>query len=308
MSWFPLWPHIMLFLWENSSVLGWPLHISSTIPVWTLSGCRGPSDKDAGSGALLPSNGKRLPHTQRRSAPLRLPVRGQTGDQGTKQVGAKGERPPHWANWFNRWCRAGQVCRRTAVNRCKEDASVMDAKGCQLPPPGRGFGQNSTLLQVLLHYFQLICTNKHTHKEPDMVYRDKCGQCAEAQMVQPQWRCRAAFDGCEWLISGLAGSDRVTSGGAWQPQAHTRAFPPETRWSRNLQDAQQLLSRPYRSPIYSGYLLPLELDRFLSPASSFDGKAAESNGSFRVSQRATLDTKHAYFHFSSLHPFILSSG
>lgn len=148
----------------------------------------------------------------------------------------------------------------------------------------------------------------NTHKEPDMVYRDKCGQCAEAQMVQPQWRCRAAFDGCEWLISGLAGSDRVTSGGAWQPQAYTRAFPPETRWSRNLQDAQQLLSHPYRSPIYSGYLLPLELDRFLSPASSFDGKAAESNGSFCVSQRATLDTKHAYFHFSSLHPFILSTG
>lgn len=163
MSWFPLWPHIMLFLLENSSVLGWPLHISSTIPVWTLSGCRGPSDKDACSGALLPSNGKRLPHTQRRSAPLRLPVRGQTGDQGTEQVGAKGERPPHWANWFNRWCRAGQACRWTAVNRCKEDASVMDAKGCQLPPPGCGFGQNSTLLQVLLHYFQLICTNKHTH-------------------------------------------------------------------------------------------------------------------------------------------------
>lgn len=146
------------------------------------------------------------------------------------------------------------------------------------------------------------------HKEPDLVYRDKCGQCAEAQMVQPQWRCRATFDGCEWLISGLAGSDRVTSGGAWQRQAHTRAFPPETRWSRNLQDAQQLLSHPHRSPIYSGYLLPLELDRFLLPASSFDGKAAESNGSFHVSQRAALNPKHAYFYFSSLHPFILSSG
>lgn len=37
----------------------------------------------------------------------------------------------------------------------------------------------------------------NNRKEPDMVYRDKCGQCAEAQMVQPQWRRRAAFDGCE---------------------------------------------------------------------------------------------------------------
>lgn len=67
-------------------------------------------------------------------------------------------------------------------------------------------------------------------------------------------------------------------------------------------------SHPHRSPIYSGYLLPLELDGFLSPSSAFDGKAAESNGSLRVSQRATPNTKHAYFHFLTLVPFILSPG
>ncbi len=107
-------------------------------------------------------------------------------------------------------------------------------------------------------------THTHTsmHTEPHIVHRDKCRQCAEAQMAQSQWRCRAAFDGCEWLISGLTGSDRVTSGGAWQPQAHARAFRQETRWSWNSLDAQQLHSRPHRSPIHSGYLQPLELDRF----------------------------------------------
>lgn len=163
MSWFPLWPHIMLFLLENSSVLGWPLHISSTIPPWTLSGCRGPSDKDACSGALLPSNGKRLPHTQRRSAPLRLPVRGQTGDRGPNKSGPK-EKGLHTGQngSTDDAVQDRHVGGRLWTGVNGEDASVMDAKGCQLPPPGCGFGQNSTLLQVLLHYFQLICTNKHT--------------------------------------------------------------------------------------------------------------------------------------------------
>lgn len=119
-------------------------------------------------------------------------------------------------------------------------------------------------------------TRTSMHTEPHIVHRDKCRQCAEAQMAQSQWRCRAAFDGCEWLISGLTGSDRVTSGGAWQPQAHARAFRRETRWSWNSLDAQQLHSRPHRSPIHSGYLQPLELDGFLSLASTFNGKAVYS--------------------------------
>lgn len=43
-------------------------------------------------------------------------------------------------------------------------------------------------------------------------------------MAGSQWRGRAAFDRFEWLISGLTGSDRVTSGGAWQPQILSTTF------------------------------------------------------------------------------------
>lgn len=157
------------------------------------------------------------------------------------------------------------------MNRCK-GACLCD--GLPLPSPAfttaDGYGLESNTVCLINVYFitshlqESTHTYTHAHKQEctHIVHRDKCRQCAEAQMAQSQWRCRAAFDGCEWLISGLTGSDRVTSGGAWQPQAHARAFRQETRWSWNLLDAQQLHSRPHRSPIHSGYLQPLELDRF----------------------------------------------
>lgn len=61
----------------------------------------------------------------------------------------------------------------------------------------------AAILAKTVHFYKFYSitfnsfAQTNIHEEPDMVYRDKCGQRAEAQMVQPQWRRRAAFDGCE---------------------------------------------------------------------------------------------------------------
>lgn len=90
-----------------------------------------------------------------------------------------------------------------------------------------------------------IYTRAHTHTLTHRKYE-------EAQMAGSQWRGRAAFDGFEWLISGLTGSDRVTSGGAWQPQPSLPNFsiqqpspilPPETP-----ENSRKLSARPLRTP------------------------------------------------------------
>lgn len=64
------------------------------------------------------------------------------------------------------------------------------------------------------------------------------------------------------MISGSTGSDRVTSGGAWQPQAHAGACRRAARWK--LEIFRGMPSGSARGPDTSR-----EADGFLSPASNF---------------------------------------
>lgn len=146
-------------------------------PSRTLSSCRTLSDGPACSGALLPSNGQHPPCTQWSSAPLPSGERDRLEIRRPNKLGGPNEKGLHTGETgpTDDAAQDGHVgwWLRTAV---KKHVSRMDTKRLPSFLFDHHFGKTSTLLQLLLYYFQLNCTNKHVNKEPDIVYRDKCGQ------------------------------------------------------------------------------------------------------------------------------------
>lgn len=172
MFWFPLSPLIILFLFCAGLTSPHFLHQAGPSPA------AGPSPTDLHALVLYcppMANTHHAPSGARRLCLLARGTGWRSGDQtswgGPNEKGLHtGETGPtddaaqdgHVGWWL-----------RTAV---KKHVSRMDTKRLPSFLFDRHFGKTSTLSQLLLYYFQLNCTNKHVHEEPDIVYRDKCGQ------------------------------------------------------------------------------------------------------------------------------------